>query len=204
MSVNTDRIRYLFRQYLQKTCSEQEMQELFACIAQPENRALIEELMDAEYEVLQPVAGAPETDWEHMFEQAVLPKREKQVNVSQVKRLLWMRAAAAAIVVIAVGVVGYWLINRSAKNGLAKNDQQVQRSAADILPGGNKAVLTLADGSVITLDSAANGQLAQQGSSQIIKTKNGELVYDKTAKNAAGPLTTAHSSLADNTLVIPR
>ncbi|MCS3798615.1 FecR family protein [Niastella sp. OAS944] len=204
MSVNTDRIRYLFRQYLQKTCSEQEMQELFACIAQPGNRALVEELMDAEYEVLQPVAGAPETDWEHMFEQAVLPKREKQVNISQVKRLLWMRAAAAAIVVIAVGVVGYWLINRSTKNGVAKNDQPVQRSAADILPGSNKAALTLADGSVITLDSAANGQLAQQGGSQIIKTKNGELVYDKTAKNAAGPHTTDHSPLAYNTLVIPR
>src|ERR1044072_6401163 len=110
MSVNTDRIRYLFRQYVQKTCSEEEMQELFAFIAKPQNRPFVEELMDAEYEGLFPVAGGQEPDWEHMFELAVLPKREKQVTVSQVKKLLWMRLAAAAIVVIAVGVMGYWLI----------------------------------------------------------------------------------------------
>jgi transmembrane sensor len=204
MSVNTDRIRYLFGQYLQKSCSEEELQELFACIAQPENRLVLEELMDAEYEGLEPVAGAQEPDWEHMFEQAVLPKREKQVNVSQVKRLLWMRAAAAAIVVLAIGVAGYWFINRITKNEVAKNDQQVKPTAADIMPGSNKAVLTLADGTVITLDSAANGNLAQQGNSQIIKTKNGGLVYEKTARNSTGPLTTDNSPLTYNMLVIPR
>jgi ferric-dicitrate binding protein FerR (iron transport regulator) len=47
----------------------------------------------------------------------------------------------------------------------------------EIAPGGNKATLTLADGSVITLDSAANGVLAQQGSTRVTKLANGELVY---------------------------
>lgn len=195
MSVNTDRIRYLFGQYLQKSCSEEELRELFACIARPENRLVLEELMDTEYERVQPVIG--ETDWEHMFEQVVQPKEANLVYVNNVKRLRWMQVAAAAIVVLAIGVAGYWFMNRNAKNEVAKNDQPVKPTAADILPGGNKAVLTLADGTVITLDSAANGQLAQQGSSQIVKTKNGELVYEKTAQNSAGPLTY-------NMLVIPR
>ncbi len=34
---------------------------------------------------------------------------------------------------------------------------------------GEKAVLTLADGTNIILDHAANGNLAQQGSAQVIK-----------------------------------
>ncbi|HEY8896228.1 MAG TPA: FecR domain-containing protein [Niastella sp.] len=202
MSVNTDRIRYLFGQYLQKSCSEEELQELFACIAQSQNRELLEELMDAEYERVQPIAG--ETDWEHMFELAVQPKEADLVYVNNVKRLRWMQVAAAAIVVLAIGVAGYWFINRHAKNEVAKNDQPVKPVAADILPGSNKAVLTLADGSVITLDSATNGQLAQQGNSQIIKTKNGGLVYEQTAQNSGGPLTTHHSPLTYNMLVIPR
>jgi transmembrane sensor len=202
MSVNTDRIRYLFGQYLQKRCSEEELQELFACIAQPENRLVLEELMDAEYERAVPVAG--ETDWELMFEQVVQPKEANLVYVNKVKRLRWMQVAAAAIVVLAIGVAGYWFINLNAKNGVAKNDQPAKPTAADILPGSNKAVLTLADGTIITLDSSANGQLAQQGNSQIIKTKNGGLVYEQTARNSAGPLTTDHSPLTYNTLVIPR
>lgn len=204
MSVNTDRIRYLFGQYLQKTCTEEELQELFACIAQAENRFLLEELMDAEYEALQPMAGAQETDWEHMFEGAVQSQDDGLVYATNVKPFRWVRMAAAAIVVLAIGVAGYWFINRSGKNGVAKNDQPANHTAADILPGSNKAVLTLADGSVITLDSAANGQLAKQGNSQIIKTKSGELVYEKTARNSAGPLSTDHSPLAYNMLVIPR
>lgn len=46
-----------------------------------------------------------------------------------------------------------------------------------IIPGGNKAILTLADGSQITLDSAGNGAIAHQGNAQVIKLNNGQLVY---------------------------
>jgi ferric-dicitrate binding protein FerR (iron transport regulator) len=49
----------------------------------------------------------------------------------------------------------------------------------DILPGYNKAILTLADGSKISLDDAANGLLASQGNIAITKTDNGQIVYEK-------------------------
>lgn len=177
MSVNTDRIRYLFRRYLQKTCTEEELQELFAYIDQPANRPLLEALMDAEYETLQPVTGAQETDWEHMFERVVQRNEDELVYVNNVNRFRWMRVAAAAIVVLAIGIAGYWFINRPGKNDVAKNDQPINRTAADVLPGSDKAVLTLADGSVITLDSAGQGILTQQGNVQVFKNKAGEVVY---------------------------
>ncbi|RAJ31903.1 FecR family protein [Pedobacter cryoconitis] len=47
----------------------------------------------------------------------------------------------------------------------------------DINPGGNKALLTLADGSKIALDDAVNGEIARQAGCLITKTKNGQLVY---------------------------
>lgn len=48
---------------------------------------------------------------------------------------------------------------------------------ADIAPGGNKAILTLADGSRIVLDTAGKGNLAHQGAVRITKTDDGQLVY---------------------------
>ncbi len=52
------------------------------------------------------------------------------------------------------------------------------RYNSDALPGGNRAVLELADGSLIGLDSAGSGTLAIQGDSRISKTKDGVVAYD--------------------------
>lgn len=46
-----------------------------------------------------------------------------------------------------------------------------------LLPGSDRATLTLADGTVIPLDSAGNGTLAQQGNTQIVNS-NGALSYN--------------------------
>ncbi|MCR8562007.1 FecR family protein, partial [Mucilaginibacter sp. BJC16-A38] len=49
--------------------------------------------------------------------------------------------------------------------------------AHDIRPGTNKAILTLSNGHKITLNNAANGQLALQSGIQVIKTANGQITY---------------------------
>jgi transmembrane sensor len=46
-----------------------------------------------------------------------------------------------------------------------------------IKPGGNHALLTLADGSVVVLDSAATGLFARQGNTGILKHKDGQIIY---------------------------
>lgn len=65
-----------------------------------------------------------------------------------------------------------------------------------ITPGGNKAILTLADGSQITLDSATNGAIAHQGNVQVIKLNNGQLAY-KTDQNG-------NNESHYNSLITPR
>src|SRR5205085_10936617 len=49
-----------------------------------------------------------------------------------------------------------------------------------VLPGGNKAILTLANGQQIILDSAANGTLTSQGNTKVIKLDSGQLAYTAT------------------------
>jgi ferric-dicitrate binding protein FerR (iron transport regulator) len=48
----------------------------------------------------------------------------------------------------------------------------------EIVPGGNKAMLTLSNGSVINLENATNGQLAQDGNANVVKLKDGEVKYE--------------------------
>jgi transmembrane sensor len=208
MSVNKDRIQYLLDQYLKKKCSHEELQELFACIAQPENRELLQELMDTEYETLQPLAADRETDWEHMFQQAVQVKDDNVLPLDNRKRFQWLRVAAAAIIVLALGTAGYWFINRQ-DNKITKKEQPVPRTAEDVLPGSNKAVLTLANGAVIVLDSARNGSLAQQGNADVIKQTDGQLIYRREDGKSGGQLTIDHSPADSyretyNTLATPR
>ncbi|WP_431213428.1 hypothetical protein ACQ86N_00325 [Puia sp. P3] len=54
--------------------------------------------------------------------------------------------------------------------------------AKKIVPGSNKATLTLADGSEITLDDSNKGDIAVQGGIKVVKMDNGVIAYN--GKNA--------------------
>ena len=88
------------------------------------------------------------------------------------KRFAW--AAAAAVVLVA----SFFILRTNI-------DQPVQSSATpvDILPGGTKATLTLADGKIISLDAVANGDIAAEGNVQVIKM-DGTLQYNGANENA--------------------
>jgi transmembrane sensor len=68
----------------------------------------------------------------------------------------------------------------------------------DVKPGGNRAVLVLASGQSIVLDSAGTGMLAMQGGMKVIKLNNGQLQY-----RAAGE-SRADSAPVYNTITTPR
>ncbi|TCD03514.1 FecR family protein [Pedobacter psychroterrae] len=85
---------------------------------------------------------------------------------------LWKNIAAAASIVIAVaaGMFFYYPYKNTGKEGKMDN-------VAEIVPGSNKAILTLANGSKISLTDAVNGKLASQSGVVISKTKDGQLIY---------------------------
>ena len=91
----------------------------------------------------------------------------------------WRRLAVAALVLLITGkAVLFLLPGGPAKNKPMSPGQPVS-NAHDLPPGRNNAILTLADGHSITLDSAANGGLAQQGNTKVIKL-NGQISYRNT------------------------
>lgn len=106
------------------------------------------------------------------------------------------RLAAAAVLLLMVA--GIWLLHRDVGT---EKQLTAKTAVADALPGGNKATLTLGNGEVIALDSAADGRLAVQGQVTIVKLAGGQVAYrpagagDKTGKD--------DKSVAYNTLATP-
>jgi len=78
--------------------------------------------------------------------------------------------AAALVITFAAG---FYFYTRNEE----KNNRQVKREAAPVLPGRNRALLTLADGTKVALDDYRNGELAQKSGIQIVKLADGQLLY---------------------------
>jgi len=79
----------------------------------------------------------------------------------------------AALLLMTTGISYYFY------QGLKTKDKPSSTIAytTDIAPGGNKAILTLSDGSTISLKDVKNGEIAEQAGIHIIKSKDGELIY---------------------------
>ncbi len=88
----------------------------------------------------------------------------------------WFRYAVAASVLVAVAGITY-LIRYHHKNGPDVAIGAAPAKPADVQPGGNRATLTLADGQVVNLDSAADGVLTSQGNTYVAKA-DGKLAYN--------------------------
>jgi transmembrane sensor len=112
--------------------------------------------------------------------------------------LFYISRVAAAITVLMVTTIATYYIVKT-NRAIAPIKYAVVTNTT-IVPGSNKATLTLANGTVIALDDKKSGTLAKQLHVQISKTDKGELVYSSIPVNN-GDVTTANQF---NTLQTPR
>jgi transmembrane sensor len=123
-----------------------------------------------------------------------IPDKSPQTSSN---RYVWLSAAAAIIILLGIGV----LVRRAQQASVPKQTNTLVSASQKILPGGNKAYLTMANGSVITLNGLKNGTLGTQTGVKINKVKDGVLSYDK---QAAGGQNTDAQELAYNMINTPR
>lgn len=97
-------------------------------------------------------------------------------------RSILFRVAAAVVLLLAAGSL--YFFNGSVKTWYAAKDKE--EIVEPLQPGGNKALLRLADGSTIVLNKATNGVLAMQGATAVKKTDEGELIYVSNPSDGAG------------------
>jgi len=101
-----------------------------------------------------------------------LPKQPLKL----IKGLQLARIAAAATILVFLLTGLYFIINVQRQKDIAV------KYTKDLLPGSNKAILTLSNGKKIILNNAGIGTVANEGDAIINKAANGEIVYndDKT------------------------
>lgn len=84
----------------------------------------------------------------------------------------WPRIAAAASIILLLGIGGYFVLHQKQPPvQLAQNQPQ------DIAPGQNRATLTLANGRKIILAKGLKGQLAVQGGT-VIRANDNDITYN--------------------------
>ncbi|MBN9383537.1 MAG: DUF4974 domain-containing protein [Chitinophagaceae bacterium] len=116
------------------------------------------------------------------------------VEIVRLRRGWRVYLMAAAVLLLAAGIAVFFTLNKR-KTNIAEIPME-QRYHNDVAPGGDKAVLELADGNKIVLDNASNGELTKQGTTKVIKLDNGQLAYHS-GHPGAGPV-------SYNTISTPR
>jgi len=110
--------------------------------------------------------------------------RHDAMAATPVRRTARWRYAAAATILIAAAGAAIWGTRHKATSA----PTPTPALAADVQPGGNRATLTLSDGSHIDLDSSANGVLGNQGNTFVAK-QDGLLAYNKASSEKPAGLT---------------
>lgn len=175
------RIEYLVERYFDNSVTVAERQELAVwidCEATPDQ---LEALLGAAWETHVPLIRMPDDMSDRIV--ASLFGAAPAAKVLPPARVIWYGWWAAASVLL-LGAGGWWMLRHTTTTPAVVADKQT-RYKNEVAPGGDHATLTLADGSVITLDSAGNGLLTQQGNVKIVKQSNGELSYEGNSSGAA-------------------
>jgi transmembrane sensor len=200
----------LFRKYLDNNCSREEVDQLMDLLKDETWKQQADEWLGRQVVLqkdnLRPVDAALRERLslrlQSILETAAEGPIEKPVHYLWRNR--WWLSAAAILLLFGTGT---WLwLNRSTIPPKAAIVQEKPQSQLrnDVLPGGNKAMLTLGNGATIILDSAANGQLTQQGNSVVNKTKDGELKYESAIPDKSGQAGNRQSAIEFNTLATPK
>jgi transmembrane sensor len=127
-------------------------------------------------------SGGPEVVKARMLERLMKGMQEenpvkKQTSLAK----LWPAITIAASLLIVTGIATYFYANYS--NGTISNSSVAY--TGQVHPGRDKAVLTLGNGTEISLTNAKNGTLLKEDGTTINKTAGGKLVYtgSATSKN---------------------
>lgn len=162
-----DRLAYLIQQVVSHMATADELQELSDLVKADQEgmisqqiESLLKQPEDSTYDYAY---------WDNIAGNILSADHDTPVKSVSYR---WT-AIAAAIALLVVSGAAYFLLRVRQPLPPAA----IVQTQPVISPGGNRAMLTLADGTQIPLDNAQNGTLAQQGNALIIKSDSGRLTY---------------------------
>ncbi|HWZ04561.1 MAG TPA: FecR domain-containing protein [Mucilaginibacter sp.] len=195
------RLHRLLRQYLNNTINGADCSELLSYLKNT-NPEEIEDIIDEELFSLDegPAFKGKRSDevLNRIKTDARFSQNHEEVEVFQLKhkkiyQKSWLQIAAALLIFFSAGLATF----RYYSSRKTSAQVVVDHSSSTIVPGGNKATLTMANGRVIVLNNAANGLLAKAGASKITKSNDGQIIYN-------APYHADSAPIEDNVLTTPK
>lgn len=182
--INQERALYLIEKSFGGQLNAAEKAEMDEWLSQESNRQFYVSHLSAI--MLSDNASVPydEQLWQPVLDNILKIDRRESAPPEPVKRIFLRRyrwqAAAAVLVLLATGIV-YRIAQKKDTAPTAYSQLK------DIAPGHNGALLTLADGSVVELDSMKNGVVSTQNGTTVVLS-NGSLAYEGGNTQQAAPL----------------
>ncbi len=120
------------------------------------------------------------------FRNMIEQQTDSPVIVSAKRHTGYWVAAAIGLVIL---LSGTWMFfyNKHTPPEIVQQEQPSDNKT-DAAPGKNTATLILADGSVVALDSAGNGEITKQGNVAIVKSEDGKILYKTDGQRTAETL----------------
>jgi ferric-dicitrate binding protein FerR (iron transport regulator) len=169
----------LLKRYLTDSLSEKELDELIGTLRKGKSGDLIRKAADEAFRSREFTGLTDSESYDTIFNNLINSARERNSELTvklndevkmPVRRIsVFYRIAVAAAVLVAVVFGSLWITKQ--------RSEPVIQTVADLAPGGNRAMLTLGDGTTIVLDSAGNGLLAEQAGTQVVKVEDGRIAY---------------------------
>jgi len=144
------------------------------------------------YDVLQRIKSDPRLAGGPFFSSDDGPK------IIKLHQKSWLKAAVAILIVSA----GLGLFRMNSKNKTPVAPVAQTQLSGPIVPGGNKATLTLSTGRIIQLDTVNNGVIANAGKTRVLKNNKAQLIYEH--PSAQAPLTADNHEPVYNILSTPK
>jgi ferric-dicitrate binding protein FerR (iron transport regulator) len=201
--MNSGSVKELFDRFFSGDCSDDERRNFLALVNDTQYEQVLKDLLEEKFSSSQGEISLADENADQVLKAIVsatnqAPPAERR-NYFRLPG--WVRYAAAILIVLGAATYLWLRQPKEAPDAIAKTENSTPVKTA-IVPGGNKALLTLSDGRTIVLDSAGNGQLTRQGNVRIVKLSNGELKYEVIADAGSGQ--NAKDVIAYNTMSTPR
>lgn len=119
-------------------------------------------------------------------------RQKKKERIFYMDGRTWVRWAAASAIVLIGTISFFYFLSTPDKVTIA----ETLPPKDTVIPGGNKAILVLGDGTRLVLDSANSGTIAEDDHVKVIKLNDGQLAYS--------PVNEKNTAVTYNTLSTPR
>lgn len=178
----------LIEKYIANSCTKKEFHQLLQMIENEQDKEGLTKILKDQWERSRLKNDEIKVDLELKFsmlmQEAKTDAAVFSIKSNRGKGKLKFEYAAAAIIICMLSIATYFLLKSTPRKEISNTEKNIIKEKKEIVAGCNKAVLILADGSTIMLDSAQNGTLTTQGNTKIAKL-NGTLAYSNLNQTAS-------------------